>query len=208
MNPNELIDAIRNVTDPAFASALTPPERPVEYIDDEDSTVRTGWQIQNKSTADWALSRVAMAKAHIADIESQRDEHIRRTNERADKLIEAERRTVGFMEAHLGKWATENRDALLQGSTKKSLSFVHGSIGWRRREGRLVVVDEAALKAWLTQQDDVTLFRVKVEPEMAALQQNYKAKGVIPPGMEFVATQEKLYIEPINLSSSMTRGNK
>jgi|PlaIllAssembly_1097288.scaffolds.fasta_scaffold536030_2 phage host-nuclease inhibitor protein Gam len=112
------------------------------------------------------------------------------------------------MEAHLGKWATENRDALLQGSTKKSLSFVHGSIGWRRREGRLVVVDEAALKAWLTQQDDVTLFRVKVEPEMAALQQNYKAKGVIPPGMEFVATQEKLYIEPINLSSSMTRGNK
>jgi len=201
VNPNELIDAIDSIARPAATPTYSQPE----YIDDEDSTVRTGWQIQNKSTADWALSRVAMAKANIADIEAQRDEHIRRTNERADKLIEAERRTVGFMEAHLGKWATENRDALLQGSTKKSLSFVHGSIGWRRREGRLVVVDEAALKAWLTEQDDVTLFRVSVSPDMKNLQAHYKATGTIPPGTEFVVAQEKLFIEPINLTGTLTR---
>jgi phage host-nuclease inhibitor protein Gam len=179
---------------------------PLEYTDDEDPEVRTGWEITTKSTADWALSRAATAKARIADIEAQRDDHIRRTNERADKLIEAERRTVGFMEAHLGKWATENRDALLQGSTKKSLAFVHGTIGWRKREGRLVVVDEQLLGTWLREQDDVSLFRIKIEPEMKNLQQNFKANGVIPPGCEYVATQEKIYIEPVNLTSTLVKG--
>ena len=201
MNPNELIAAIGDITRP-----YTPVP---EYIDDEDPNVRTGpWAIENIGTLDWALGRIAAKKAERSGIEAQRDDAINRIKARADSIIASINHGIGFLEAHAARFATANRELLLGGTGKKSRVFLHGTIGWRKRAGRLVVVDEAALGTWLRSQDDVTLFRVKLEPEMAALQKNYAAKGVVPPGMEYVLDQEKLHIDVVDPTAPLAKGNR
>jgi len=199
MNPNELIAAV---------DAITRPAPPPEYIDEEDSTVRTGWMIQTRNTANWAMQRDAQERKAIANLESEREDVIRRVNARYDSLIDKCKRAIAFFESHLGMWATDNRAELLKGSNLKSIDLGSGRIGWRKQSPRLVVVDDQALGAWLREQDDVNLFRIKIEPAMKELQDNFKAKGVIPPGMELVTAQEKIYFDPIDLTTTLARGNK
>jgi phage host-nuclease inhibitor protein Gam len=175
------------------ALEVAPPLRP--YVDDEDVTVTEGWTIQNKNSLDWAVGRIAAKKGDIESIESQANEAIRRIQAKRDSIISGINRGIAFLSAHVAKYANENRDTLIKGTGKKSLVLLHGTVGWRKRAGRLVVVDEQALGAWLREQDNLSLFRIKVEPEMKALQENYQKNGTIPPGMEYVVEQEKFYIE-------------
>lgn len=203
MNPNELIEAIGKVTNPAFTAALQPPE----YVDDEDPNVRTGpWAIENIGTLDWALGRIAAKKAERSHIEAQRDDAITRIKGRADSIIASINHGIGFLEAHAARFATANRELLLGGTGKKSRVFLHGTIGWRKRAGRLVVVDEVALGTWLRQQDNLSLFRIKVEPSMKELQENYAANGAVPPGMEYVLDQEKLHIDVVDPTAPLAKG--
>lgn len=179
------------------------------YEDPDVPAVRTGeWSIQNIQSLEWALGRLAALEAERDHIDAAVAEAKKRLDERREELVTRALRGIGFFESHIAKYATENREAILGGGNRKSRVLLHGTVGWRRREGRLVVVDAPALQRWLREQDDVSLFRVKIEPEMAALQENFKKNGVIPPGMEYVETQEKLYIEAVDPTAALARKDK
>ena len=202
MNPNELIEAIGKVTNPAFTAALQPPE----YIDEGYPEIRTGWQITDTGTFDWAFSIAAKKKAAIADWEERAAAAKARIDAELDRNVKQLRYGIAFMEAQIGRYATEHREELLSLTGGKTIKAADGGkVQWRKQEGRLVVVDEGALGTWLREQDNVDLFRVKLSPDMKALQDNFKKNGVIPPGMEFVAAQEKMYVEPAVITTALTR---
>jgi phage host-nuclease inhibitor protein Gam len=182
---------------------------PPEYQDDGYPEIRTGWQITDTGTFDWAFSILAKKKAAILSWEERAAAAKARIDAELDRSVKQLRYGIAFMEAQIARYSTEHREELLSLTGGKTIKAADGGkVQWRKQEGRLVVVDEDALGTWLREQDDVTLFRVKVAPDMKALQDNFKKNGVIPPGMEFVATQEKIYIEPAVITTTLARGTK
>jgi hypothetical protein len=58
---------------------------------------------------------------------------------------------------------------------------------------------------WLQSQPNTDLYRVKVAPDMVALQENYIKTNQIPPGMEYAENYEKFYVEPANVGTDLLR---
>jgi phage host-nuclease inhibitor protein Gam len=188
-----------------LADSIEQLQEDIQYEDDEDISVRTGWAIQNVQSLEWALSRDGALKAEKDRIMAAYDEAKRRLEARRDQLLDKIQRGIAFFESRIARYAEDNRDALLGGGAKKSVALLNGVVGWRRKTGRLVVVDEKALVAWLQAQPNTDLYRVKIEPAMVALQKNYEATKQVPPGMEYAEEFEKFYIEPANVGTDLLR---
>lgn len=164
------------------------------YEDEQDPSVGGAWIIRDLGSADWALSRVADCQAEAAEIGRQADAAIERIRKRAEQLKEKAARGEAFFRARLLMFAETHRDELLTGK-KKSREFVHGRIGWRKKAERLVVSDRDALLAWLAAQPvESGLYRVKLEPEMRALQEAFKSQGILPPGCDHEPETETIDI--------------
>jgi phage host-nuclease inhibitor protein Gam len=200
MLAEELADIVSHSQPPVVAEP--------SYVDSEDDSVVSGaWTIQNTGSLDWALGRVAALKAEAEQIDAAAWEAKRRIDDRRNTLLARLQRGIDFFTGHITNYSTQNKAAILGGGKAKSRSFLNGLVGWRKKNAKLVVTDEAALKAWLIKQPDVSLYRVKVEPEMAAIQANFKQNGVIPPGMEYQPETETFYVDPVNLNTSI-KGTK
>ena len=167
------------------------------YQDEQDPTVTAGWAIQNQNSADWALGRLADCEREIASIDSQYEAAVARLVARKAELNGRAQRGATYFRAKLEEWATRNRAVLTHGQ-KKSAALLHGHIGWRKKGGGLKVEDKAALIEWLSVQPvEWGLYRVKVEPEMEALQSRFKQLGEVPPGCIDVPETDVFYAKPI-----------
>lgn len=186
----------------ARLESLAPAEPviPVEWVDDEDPNVSSAlaWRPQNDRDLDWCLARIAELTAQVESIEAQAAATIERVEKRKAELIGKVQRGIGFFTFHAVSYGEAHKRELLTGK-KKSRDFIHGRLAWRKRGGKLRVEDKAALVAWLeTQPPESGLYRIKVEPEMAALQAAFKADGVIPPGCTFEPEEDVLHVESIS----------
>lgn len=183
----------------ARLEALAAPEPviPVEWEDEERPEVSTAlaWRCDSERDANWCLGRRAELEAQIASIEAQARDAIDRIEARKAKLTERIQRGVGFFTYQIMRWAEQNKRSLLTG-TKKSRDLINGRLAWRKKGGRLRVEDKAALVAWLeTQPPESGLYRLKVEPEMTAIQAHFKAENVIPPGCVYEQEEDVLHVE-------------
>lgn len=171
-----------------------------EYVDDTDPGVISGrWHVSDLRSADWALQRVAECEAEEAEVKAQLAAAIARLEARAAELVLRAQRGAAFFRCELAMFAERHRDLLTTGK-KKSRAFVHGSIGWRSTQARLAPEEgdgaKAAREEWLLAQGvESGLFRLKVEPDMKALQEHFKATGEIPPGFTVVEPTETLTIK-------------
>lgn len=171
------------------------PEPIATYEDASDPEVRGAWKIETAASVDWALQRVAECEAEAGAIDAQADAAIERINARRAELKERAARGSNFFRFKLTEYAMHHRSALLTGK-KKSRDFVHGRVGFRQKGGRLEVRDREALIAWLASQPvEEGLYRMRLDPEMKAIQARFKIAGEIPPGMEFIPEYEDVVIE-------------
>jgi len=174
--------------------APLPPE--IEgYTDDERPEVQGRWEIASPGDADWALSVVAESDAEVAEIERQALAAIARVEARRDALTAKAARRGNFFRFKLAAYAQAHRAAILGTGRRKSRDYVHGRISWRAKPERLVVEDAAALEAWLVAQPvERGLYRMKVEPEMRAIQALYAEHGECPPGCGIKVEPETISI--------------
>lgn len=172
------------------------------YVDEEDPAVREGasWRIESVQSCEWALSRLSALRAESEEILKSAEEAERRIRDRRDVLLDRLQRGTRFFENHIGRYVEDNRGTFLGRGDRKSRTLLYGTVGWRKQPGRLVVVDDKLLSEWLQRQPDVSLYRAKIEPEMRALQERFRETGEIPPGMEFQADTEKLFVDTVNLA--------
>jgi phage host-nuclease inhibitor protein Gam len=184
------------------------PEHLADYRDEEEPEIGgPGFHIMNPQTADWGLSRVAMLKAELRDIEEQARAAKERIDRRAESLKAKVQRGIAYFEFKLLEYAETHKKALLGGGKKKSRSFVHGVIGWRSSQERLEVKDAKALVAWLeTQPVERGLYRTKVEPEMAAIQALYQTTGEIPPGCDIKPETDTPYVKAEAPETALVKG--
>jgi phage host-nuclease inhibitor protein Gam len=177
------------------------------YTDAEDTSVVEGaWAITNNQTCEWALKRAANLMLEKQEIEAAVEAAKARLDQRAAALTAKLDRGIGFFESNIAKYATENREAILGGGKKRSRTYLYGIVGWRKSAARLVVQDEHILLDWAMDGGKVGLYRLKMEPNMAAIQELYKADGIIPPGTEVKPESEKLYIDPVDPAGPLKKG--
>ncbi len=171
---------------------------PAELVGYEDEGgVTEGWRIENPSSADWALQRIAECEAEAEEIERQARAAIARVTERAEALKAKATRGAGFFRFKIAEYAETHRSEVMTGK-RKSRDYLHGRIGWRKKGGGLEVVDKAALVAWLAMQPvESGLYRVELAPEKRALNDLFKRTGKIPPGTEQKPEYDDLHIEAL-----------
>jgi phage host-nuclease inhibitor protein Gam len=192
---SNVLDLIRTAETMAPAAENLPAEI-ASYEDAENPEVRGAWQIETLQSADWALARMAECEAEAAEIDRQAKAAIERVKARAEELKAKSARGAGFFRFKLLAYAERHRTAILGTGKKKSRDFMHGRISWRAKPERIVVEDPGALEAWLlAQPPEEGLYRVKLEPEMRALQERFKETGEIPPGCDYEHEHEDIKIE-------------
>lgn len=184
----------------ALAERLSPaPTGPVlvpEYQDEERPEVKIGWRVESEGEADWAFERIQYLEAHIGSIEEQERAAIERVHRRAAALKEVANRGVMFFSGALMEYGEREKRTLLGGGKKKSCAFLHGTIGWKKRGGKLQWVDEVATLAWAKSRPvEQGLYRVKYELEKKAIQDATKAEGIIPPGCELEPETDEVYVK-------------
>lgn len=196
MDPRGIEEAVERMQALAPVNAEEPLVPP-EWRDEEDESVSGPWQIDSRSSLDWAMSRLAKLRAEAEAIETQAAAAIDRIEKRKASLLERIQRGAGFFEYKIAEYAHRERQLLLGGGKRKSADLLHGRIGWRSKGGKLTVDDKPTLLAWLERQPpEGGLYRVKLEPEMKAIQDNFKTTGEIPPGCSYQQPEETFYVEP------------
>lgn len=206
---SNVLDIIRTAeTNPPAPSTaeLTTPAEFQGYEDEENPFVTPAWRIEDKATADWALRRYGECLAEAADIEAQYQAAVAHLTERRDALKAKANRGAGFFEFKLAEYAGRCRGDLLKGKSKTA-TFLHGAIKFRAKQDRLEVVDKAALEEWLRAQPvESGIARWKVEPEMKALQDQFKKTGECPPGCDVKPAEETVTIDAIAPERALTKG--
>jgi phage host-nuclease inhibitor protein Gam len=193
----------------ATAESLGPtplPEEIAGYEDSQDPAVKGSWEITTATSADWALARAAECQAEADAIDAQYAAAVARLAKRRDELKARAERGSRYFEFKLAVWAEKNRGSLLKGKSK-SAHLLHGTIGWRKKGGRLVVTDKDALVAWLaTQPIEAGLYRMKLEPEMSEIQSLCRNLGEVPPGTTFDVERDEFYVKPEAPEAALMKG--
>jgi phage host-nuclease inhibitor protein Gam len=159
-----------------------------------DAIVEHGaWAPQTIRDVEWALECIAESEAEVAEIDGQLADLVARATARAEALKARAMNRVTFFKGRVAEFAVANRADLLVGKAK-SRNFLSGKVGFRKRGGKLRVDDKEALAAWLAGQDP-SMFRIRLEPEMAVLQKQFQTDGVIPPGCTFESERDEVYVE-------------
>ena len=176
------------------------------YEDATDPTVRDGWAIADIGSLEWAMSRIADLQEEQAENEVALAEAHKRLDARAAQLQDKVNRGLGFFKGAVMRYMEAHRAELLKGGKKKSRSMLYGILGWRSAGGRLKVTDKDALAAWLMQQPvELGLYRVKVEPEMRALQDYCRSANIIPPGTELDPEREVAFVNAISPGTTLAK---
>ena len=126
-----------------------------------------GWRIADDDVADWAVQKIAAARAEYARLRELADREIERITE---KLAAAKRRLeadTDYLTARLADYAATVTPSKVT-KTGSTYKLLHGTL--RRRTGGLDYQrDEAELLRWLQDTGRADLIKLKASPDWAGL---------------------------------------
>jgi phage host-nuclease inhibitor protein Gam len=176
------------------------------YVDEERPEVKGPWLPVTRLDFDWAFERLSQCQGEADAVDEQYDAWLARVQKRRDELKARAMRGVHFFEGRIKVGAQAAREALLKGKSKTA-TFLSGSVSWRKLGGRLTVSDKDALNEWLAAQPmEAGLARVKLEPDMKAIQAHCKATGEVPPGCVWGEEYEEIYVKAEPPAEALTKG--
>jgi phage host-nuclease inhibitor protein Gam len=160
---------------------------------DGEALAPTGWRARSIADAEWAGEELGASEEEIRQVDAQLADLIARATARADAIKTKAQKRVAFFTAALVEFAETNRADLCIGK-KKSRELVSVTFAWRKKAAKVIVTDKPALVEWLEQHGDPTLMRVRVEPDIKAIDAMILATGVLPPGLDLEPESETLTV--------------
>ena len=187
----DIVAAAEAAQDPVEGEALAPP----------------GWSIKNSNDVNFAFRCINENQAEAEDIKAQARAARDAIDAREAELLAKLQPRIAFMTAKLVEYAEANKGSLLIGK-KRSHEFLGGTVSWRKKAAKVVVTDKPTLVEWLSQNGDPTLMRVKVEPDLRAIDDMIQKTGVLPPGLDLEPESETLTVTATALPTISGTPNK
>lgn len=165
-----------------------------DYVDEEDDRIRVGWEVGNEEQLDWALKRrgelIAMQRANQRIFEA----HVERMAHRLEKLNSPLEGGVAFLTGCIQTYVFNNRVRVIGSGKKKSRNLLHGTVGFRKTGGGLVVNDAAKLLAWARSQPvELGYVRITEAPALDEIKRLHKRTGELFPGTDLSPEVETFY---------------
>jgi phage host-nuclease inhibitor protein Gam len=163
---------------------------------DELSPTGQRWQVTTKQDLEFALQRLGELKAQVQHLETAEALAISQVQSRAHALISKVNKGIDYFEKQIAAYAEENRQTLLGTGKRKTWSGLHGSVSWRKKGGRLRVVDEKAAMEWASRWTPSNFIKETVVRKLdaASVEAHFFSTGEVPPGCEYVAERDELSI--------------
>lgn len=121
--------------------------------------------IENKSSADWAIEKIAEAQREIEENNDYVNSQIEKTRLYQQEINEVHQNTIDFFEGHL--------QLFLKSQGAKSMKLINGNIGFRARQSKFVMNDTDTLIKTLESSNLNDLIRVKKEPALNEIRKQY-----------------------------------
>lgn len=154
------------------------------------------FRIEDERSLMWCMDRYNAAEREKERVQKLAMEARNRVDDWEQGRLDAITHGVAYLKAEMERYATEHRKELVKGRSK-TIDLPTGSISWRKSGGKLWVENKDALAQWCVEQGpDLGLYRVKTEPEMRKVQEQFKKTGEIPPGCAYEAETETITIKP------------
>lgn len=119
----------------------------VATTDETDTGGPPHWRITSDDVAEWAMARLAEARANRAALRRQRDNYVARIEDWHQRAGAEVERTAAFFEGHLVLWGYETR--AFSGGEVKTTKLPSGEIRTRKPgPWRPAIEDPAALLEW------------------------------------------------------------
>lgn len=127
------------------ADGLTPAQRGVTL---SAADVRVGavqrWRITDDNLAEWAMRKYAQAQHALAELDAKHDAWQAQIVDWHRRAVAGPQRRAAFFEAHLIRYALEQRRDL----DRKTVALPAGKVGTRAHAAKVDVADETAVLRW------------------------------------------------------------
>ena len=100
---------------------------------------RTRFEVKDPRSADWVLKKIAQCEADEAELEELAAEQVRAINDRLEAILRPIRRKREFFELAYGQQLEAFAREKLEGQKARSVKLIHGDIGFRKGQDKLVV---------------------------------------------------------------------
>ena len=117
----------------------------IEEIDPDEEAVAESWHVEDLSSAEWAMRRVAKATKEIADIDAAAQQWHQEIEDWRDKVAKRPNQTIEFFSEHLARYARKAREA---NEDNKTLVLPSGEVRTRSSKEKIVVDDVEAALEW------------------------------------------------------------
>lgn len=168
-------------------------------IDDEAPDFQERWSIGNVAELDWAMKRLAEFRKMVAQNNAVEAANIARVKAVTQRLNESMAGDIAFFSGQIEQYVRANRLALIGSGKKKSRTFVHGTVAFRKSGGHPVITDKELLFQWaMSQPVEANVIRLKTELAWDTIKSMVeKTTGEIPPGVDIEPETESFKIEAI-----------
>ncbi len=161
--------------------------------DPVEALAPTGWSIQSVHDVNFAFRCINENQGEAESIKTQAKAARDAIDAREAELLAKLQPRIAFFTSCIVNYVEAHKGELLIGR-KRSHDFLGGTASWRRKPSKVIVTDKPALVEWLSQHGDPALMRVKVEPDLKAIDASIQATGVLPPGLDLEPESESLTV--------------
>ncbi len=170
----------------------------IAEFDEEAPGWKERWKVQGLDTLDWAMRRLAESRRFIAENDAVAAAAIARIKQKTEKLNAASAHDAAFFEGVIEEYVRANRKTLIGIGSKKSRSFPHGTVSFRKTGGRPVIGDKETLLHWARSQPIESNFvRFKEELAWDVVKKHVEETGEDIPGVDTEPESETFKIEAI-----------
>ena len=160
------------------------------------------WQPETIRDVEWCLERLGDSEAERAEIDAQAKAAIEAIEKRRDAITNRLERRAEWFDHLLEEWARSHRDEIVK-VKRKSRELLGGTIGFRSKAEKVVILDEAAVIAW-AEQHHLEFLDMRPKLDKRALSAFVLSTGEVPPGCDVEVANEAVHITPNPLPTVTT----
>lgn len=158
------------------------------FDDEAEEIVPEGFVVKDLQTADWCMTKMAIANTRIAEAERLRDAAIARVHEWFENYTAEYNKTLEKMEEFLRPFVAEH----IKDTKSKTLKMINGKAGFRTTPEKIEIVNENELVEF-AKKENIPV-QIKESVHKKDIKEYIKKTGHIPGCVKVIPGSEKFYI--------------